>query len=153
MTTPTPSDRPDLSRLTDAHVRALLAIDTCSDEDYDEAAKAGLVHYGDCSCTDFGIAIGAEAQRIADGLSDEQAVVLAEVLGFVDGNDEYTHFSYHHASRKRRMARSLCDVDLLIAEVAESDTGRPGIAYRHTPAGRLVLALRGRTQETSDAHE
>lgn len=126
----------DLASLTDAHVRALLDPGGCSDEDFMDAAAAGLVvaevSINACDYperrgsrhTDDGDRILAEAQRIAEGLDD----VEAEMLGGV---------GIFHINRARR----LIAIGLIIEKVPP-----PYGDHRVSPAGRLVLALRERSR-------
>lgn len=128
-----PQPRPTLASLTDAQVRALLG--STDDADIEAACEAGLMKARhsyddegeDCEMvtfTDDARRINAEAQRIADGLSDEQARHIA---------GEPPLFS--------AVAEGMAERGLLCFRVDRSRT-----YLEPTSLGSLVLALRERSK-------
>lgn len=133
-----------LAELTDPMVRALLNPPGCSEEDFREAQRAGLVSSVPdpglgrrlCPALDsVGADILAEAQRIMDVLTDDDVEVLKSdptalrsVMQSVKWGAEMT-----------AMVSKMRDAGLM-RDCPISD--RP----TKTPAGRLVLALRERSR-------
>lgn len=134
-----------LADLTDAHVRALLAPEGCTQDDFYAAedaglmlnlpaarglgAYAGLSHDGRWALT--------EAQRIADGLSPRQAASLAAVARHPEGDV---------------VMASSAAVDLVVRDIARlTHRGDDRDLLHITPLGRLVRALHERRKLEREA--
>lgn len=129
----------DLSRLTDAHVRALLDPPGCAGEDFGAAHDAGLVRmkWGRLEHTDEGRRALTEAQRIADGLSPRQAASLAAVARHPEGDV---------------IMASSAAVDFVVRDLARlTHRGDDRDLLHITPLGRLVLALHERRKLEREA--